>query len=1739
MTNTNRSWLRRSLSLLLVIAMVLSLGVTSAFAEEAGTAAASTEATSTPAADDAGEVETSSNAVTISDENLRKAICTALNKDYTEGVTITEAEMASITELIAPNAGITDLTGLAYAENLVVLNLSGNDLSACFEDYGREFYSLGKTLRNLVTLNLSDCKIGSGDNEMVFFMVYGIGASAKLETIDFSGNGLYGLLEFTVASSTHITFDALKTVDLSDNDLYGVSFTKNYSMKSLEKIDLRQNRVYPNENSGDWYTNAVSIGLEHYDFSEQKSFTELHAISVNDATDWTTEGLDNENNVITLPDTFKSSVDLKLQGYEDVQTVSGINDSMELPVRISAPSTEASGDDSLFTLELKNGLNEIPLTLTHISGETKEYTIKITVNSVPAGEGDDWAGITDYALQKAVCGELDKDPATYVVTKADMETLTSIVCSEISEVAPLYYATNLTYLNLTLNDNVTSVDMSHWGSLQDFSVIGGSVAFTGTNGISKSMESLIIYADLEDTDLGFLSELSDLRGLTLVGDLETAPDLSKNSSLSSLTITQANDGSLPNIAEIQGLKSLSIYGFDQSTPLSIPDSSSVYWLNIYEANGTVKINGGSKLTGILVHAVKDGDVTIDLSGVEKTDADCELQINSNDGGGNGRSVVLNGSCDFVEKMEISDIQSLQFGDSFSAKGLTELKIDAVDYPNMPSAGSVPSLGTLSVTSATGVTEWFAEINEMTSLTSIDISYTPFENLDSLDLSKLTSLTSLSLGGSKAIKGTLDISKLPNTLMSLMISNTGISKVTGKNQFDSLMVISLAYDRLVEFPTELLRSAPNAFYVLLSGNLYTEVPENAFENNTSIYTLQLGSWIPVIEKDGDWIPDPDTETGKTIAAIKEKVSNFTLDIGPDLGIVSGDYCGLVDISSDDATVSGDVFVERTIRVMASPNQEAVGLTFTPLLDDTVITINGEAYEAGETYTVDINQMKTELTVTCSNPYTNYLVDTTETTYKVQIISGSYMESFEPEEGHYYEVSYSLRKNDGSFSMADAYFTDVAQVKYENGKYEIRFTTTSADLITGMRYKSGETAEDADITSESGKTRTYRIYADSLDKTIDITPRVAPMGNTYATCYMIFDLEQVMDITESMDVDTADLTAAISKATAITDKRNVYTTASYSAMLSALAEAEKIAALSAPTQSAVDEAQSALTAAIDALVVDESKLADKTTLASAIADAKALEKGSHTDTAWNALQDAITDAQSVYDTLEASQSEVDSAVKALNNTVTVFNSSGDSSTLDKNKLEDGVYSVYGEMIKMNRTEKSMSNDAINHTIKLTVEDGKYYITMDFKGLTYLSREGYLAELSYYEDGYSYGTYGAISGTRTAATVLSTQKDADGNDVMDEFNKEGGTYAGKLYPDQVKFPLVASALADADGYVPLHVFVPVMEDISAGNGDQDVLLKLDWSTLKKTTETDPGFDPDKPVVKSPAVNYTDKATGITVSAGEGVLPEGVVITVTTTDVPASAADKTGNKKAYTVTFTDAEGNAVTQNDLVTVGFPVPKNATASQLTVYRDATRSAGTLADGVYSVPLKDVTGTLTLVSTYQPFSDVAYDRYYYEPVIWAVENGITNGIGSNLFGTSNFCTRAEIVTFLWRAAGQPEPTSSENPFSDVAEGRFYYKAVLWAVENGITNGYDDGRFGPDDVCTRSQIVTFMYRAAGEPEVTSTNPFTDVIEGKFYYNAVLWAVENGITNGTGNGFEPDNTCSRVEAVAFIQRYDSLKK
>ena len=211
-------------------------------------------------------------------------------------------------------------------------------------------------------------------------------------------------------------------------------------------------------------------------------------------------------------------------------------------------------------------------------------------------------------------------------------------------------------------------------------------------------------------------------------------------------------------------------------------------------------------------------------------------------------------------------------------------------------------------------------------------------------------------------------------------------------------------------------------------------------------------------------------------------------------------------------------------------------------------------------------------------------------------------------------------------------------------------------------------------------------------------------------------------------------------------------------------------------------------------------------------------------------------------------------------------------------------------------------------------------------------------------------------------------------------------------------------------------------------------------------------------------------------------------------------------------------------------------SDITITADTATHTQTIAmtylPSDYTMFIGAIAAFLKEVET-SPFSDVSTSAYYYEAVKWAQEKGITGGIGNGLFGPNQPCTRAQIVTFLWRAAGSPAPMLNKNPFTDVHTSDYYYDAVLWAVQNGITNGTSAKTFSPDATVTRAQVVTFLWRANDQPAAGNSG-FLDVSSNAYYARAVDWAFANGITTGVDYGaFGPDTACTRAQIVTFLYR------
>ena len=268
-----------------------------------------------------------------------------------------------------------------------------------------------------------------------------------------------------------------------------------------------------------------------------------------------------------------------------------------------------------------------------------------------------------------------------------------------------------------------------------------------------------------------------------------------------------------------------------------------------------------------------------------------------------------------------------------------------------------------------------------------------------------------------------------------------------------------------------------------------------------------------------------------------------------------------------------------------------------------------------------------------------------------------------------------------------------------------------------------------------------------------------------------------------------------------------------------------------------------------------------------------------------------------------------------------------------------------------------------------------------------------------------------------------------------------------------------------------------------------------------------------------------------------------------PSSGGGSSGSTR-YTVSVEDADHGTVkvsptraSKGSTVTITVTPDEGYELDKLVV-TDKNGDKVKLADkgdGKYTfkMPSSKVTVEATFVEIgTEPetpvFTDVSTSAYYYDAVMWAVENGVTEGTSATTFSPDMACTRAQMVTFLWRAAGSPKPTTTNNPFTDVQSGAYYYDAVLWAVENGVTEGTSATTFSPDAVCTRAQTVTFLWRQAGSPVVNYAISFTDVDANAYYAEAVRWAVSEGVTVGTSDTtFSPDMDCTRAQIVTFMYR------
>lgn len=430
-----------------------------------------------------------------------------------------------------------------------------------------------------------------------------------------------------------------------------------------------------------------------------------------------------------------------------------------------------------------------------------------------------------------------------------------------------------------------------------------------------------------------------------------------------------------------------------------------------------------------------------------------------------------------------------------------------------------------------------------------------------------------------------------------------------------------------------------------------------------------------------------------------------------------------------------------------------------------------------------------------------------------------------------------------------------------------------------------------------------------------------------------------------------------------------------------------------------------------------------------------------------------------------------------------------------------------------------DLSKYSVQLTTEKPVYMRLGGITGQSYYSTDVINCSNDYYTQTANVFACGRDTTAREGVSAKSvgymkTEK------FYDEITKNGGNY--RYEADST--PLLPK---------PTHKvsFVITPENLT------DVVITVDGEKVTNPAELENGRH--KFTVE--AQNCKPFSGEFTVSAN----PETHTQTVAMTYLPSSSSSGSSRPR-YDVTTPSKP-----ENGAVTVDPERARSGSRVTVTVTPDSGYKLGELVvtdkDGkkleltdkgngqyTFTMPSGKVEVAAEFVKEVEvsPFADVATDAYYYDAVKWAVEKGVTNGVSETLFGPDQACTRAQIVTFLWRAAGSPEPKSGSS-FADVAADAYYAKAVAWAVENGITKGTSETTFHPDETCTRAQGVTFLYRALGKLAAAQAG-FMDVAADSYYADAVNWAAENGVTKGISETlFGPDGSCTRAQIVTFLYR------
>lgn len=645
---------------------------------------------------------------------------------------------------------------------------------------------------------------------------------------------------------------------------------------------------------------------------------------------------------------------------------------------------------------------------------------------------------------------------------------------------------------------------------------------------------------------------------------------------------------------------------------------------------------------------------------------------------------------------------------------------------------------------------------------------------------------------------------------------------------------------------------------------------------------------------------------------------------------------------------------------------------------------------------------------------------------------------------------------------------------------------------------------------------------LDAPTDNLTAALTAGTTYTVHVLSADPSAIRvtnDPAENPVVDKSALEQAIKDALSMDP--TAYTDASAAAFLTALQAAQSVMSAPGATQEQVNAAVKALNDAIAGLETPAEATVDKSALQQAINAAEAIDTSKFTEDSVAKLNEALEAAKAVVNNDDADQDAVDAAANALNDAIKALKPT--SSDVDKTALNEAIERA--EAIDRSKyTESTLSALDIALAAAKRLADSSIATQgmVDFAANTLNAAIDALEKLPQTTVDKS-----ALEEAIAAAQAVDRSKyTSESLSAMDSKLNYAQAVLGDDDATQADVDAAANALNDAVKALKEKEVTPTVDKSKL----QEAISKAEAiDTSKYTDETVAALN--QALTAAKAVLGADSVPQAGVDNAAKALNDAIAgLKEKDVTPPTPGVDKTALQqavdKAKAIDRTKYTDDSLAALDLQlqnAEALLANANATQTQVNLATRRVNSAlSALKEKTAPQPVK--------------FVDVPESAYYADAVDWAVQNGITNGKDATHFAPKDDCTRAQIVTFLWRTAGEPEPTTTTNPFVDVSPSAYYYKAVLWAVGEEITNGTDATHFSPNATCTRAHAVTFLWRMEGEPMPSSIrSTFVDVQDANaYYYYAVMWAVEKGITNGTDNNhFSPKQNCSRAQIVTFLYR------